>query len=222
MNIRHFILSKQFSLIFTIFVLLIYYLISCCFIFEYGFFDIEKTGTTEVLTYLFYGVGLGITLSNTPLLLCEQTRRNFYELLILWTAALLREMGIQHWLTSHDTVVTKFRFFTNPANPLYEKVIAAILFFIVIYILLSILIRNFKYLINGLTIRIKPVCITVTVFIALAILTQIADRYPAMYLKEHGISLSQQVLFILKIFEEGGESILPLLFGVGIYQYCNK
>ena len=222
MNIKNIILSRQFSVFFVLFALFAYFIISYCFSLKYGFFDIEEVGITEILTYLFYGVGFGIIISHGQILLQEATKKNFYELVFLWVVALLREMGIQHWLTTHDTVVTKIRFFTNPTNPLYEKMIAAFLFLIVIYVLLSLLIRNFKYCLEGLTIKINPVCITTAVFIILAILTQIADRYPATYYKEFGISLSEHILFILKIFEEGGESILPLLFGIGVYQYCNK
>ena len=222
MNVKNIILSRQFSVFFVLFALFAYFIISYCFSLKYGFFDIEEVGITEILTYLFYGVGFGIIISYEQILSKEETRKNFYELIFLWAVALLREMGIQHWLTTHDTVVTKIRFFTNATNPLYEKIIAAFLFFIVIYVLLSLLVRNFKYCIKGLTMKIKPTCITIAVFIILAILTQIADRYPAIYYKECGIKLSEHILFILKIFEEGGESILPLLFGIGIYQYCNK
>lgn len=76
---------------------------------------------------------------------------------------------------------------------------------------------------NILTFKtLSTTCITIIVFVILAILTQIADQYPAIYYKEFGFSLSEHLLFILKIFEEGGESLLPLLFGIGIYQFCNK
>ena len=213
--------SPFFAVYFIALALIIYYFVSYCFTFKYGFFDIEEVGITEVLTYLFYGVGLGIAVCFGKTLLNSPNRQNYCEIIFLWFAALMREMGIQHWLTSHDTVVTKIRFFTSPTNPLYEKLTAAFLMLLVLFVLLSLIIRNFKFLLKSIS-EISPVGITILTFLILAVLTQIADRTPAIYFKEHGAALSQHILFVLKIFEEGGESMLPLLFGIGMYQYCNK
>ena len=77
MNVKNIILSRQFSVFFVLFALFVYFIISYCFSLKYGFFDIEEVGITEILTYLFYGVGFGIIISYEQILSKEETRKNF-------------------------------------------------------------------------------------------------------------------------------------------------
>lgn len=209
-------LTPYFAGCFVIIAMVIYFVLSYIFSLKFGFFDIEEIGITEVLTYLFYGVGLGVALCHFNDF--SDKKPVFFAFLFLWLTAFLREMGIQHWLTSHDTVVTKTSFFLNPNNPLYEKLIAGFLMLLAIGIFAWVVIKYFKKLIEGI-IKFYPVQWTFITFVVFAIITQIADRFPANYLKATGMGLSSHCSFVLKILEEGGESILPLLFAIAIVQY---
>ena len=66
---------------------------------------------------------------------------------------------------------------------------------------------------------------TITLFVWTA-LTQIVDRIPAEYAKATGTALVEPLRFALKIFEEGGESLLPLIIAIAFLQYhyiyCKK
>ena len=64
-----------------------------------------------------------------------------------------------------------------------------------------------------------PLYWTIATFGVLGILTQLADRLPSKYSKITGITLEEPVRFALKIFEEGGESLLPLVFAIGLLQF---
>lgn len=76
--------------------------------------------------------------------------------------------------------------------------------------------KNFKKLVSGF-IKFQTVPWMVVVFSVLAVITQIADRFPANYFKTVGVNLSENITF-LKILEEGGESLLSLLLAIGILQ----
>lgn len=211
-------LSPFFAGIFVVVALIIYYAI--CFIFrlQFGPFDIEEIGATEILTYLFYGFAAGVGFCCAKDFLGTSKQTTYFALMFLWLAALFREMGIQHWLTTHDSVVTKTRFFLNPNNPLYEKIIAGFLILLVISVFAWVLIKHLKQLAVGFY-KLQTIPWTVAAFGVLGVITQIADRFPANYTKATGIILQEPVLFVLKIFEEGGESLLPLLFALAFLQY---
>lgn len=212
------LLHPFFAGVFVVVAMLVYY--AACYIFrlKFGSFDIEEVGVTEVLTYLFYGFAAGVASCFAKDFLNSPRQSTYFALMFLWLSALLREMGIQHWLTTHDSVVTKTRFFTNPANPLYEKIIAGTLMLLVIAVFAWVLFKNLKHLVSGF-LKFQTIPWTVAVFGILATVTQIADRFPANYMKATGTALAEPVIFILKIFEEGGESLLPLLFALAFIQF---
>ena len=215
---KKFFLNPLFATFFTLLMAVLYYTICYVFRFKYGIFDIEEIGASEALTYLFYGFAAGVVLClykdywHTP----RQT--TFFALCFLWLAALLREMGIQHWLTQHDSTAIKIRFFTNPNNPFYEKVISALVILTVVGVILYLTIKHFKQ--NFIEfIHFKTIPWTIAAFAGLGFITQIADRFPANYAKATGEHLGEPIRFALKILEEGGESVLPLLFAIGLLQY---
>lgn len=212
------VLSPWFGVCFVFAAMLIYYVVCGIFSLKFGFFDIEEIGVTEVLTYLFYGFAAGVAFCCRNDFLNTPKQNTFFALMFLWTAALFREMGIQHWLTTHDTVITKSRFFTNPANPLYEKIIAGTLMILVIAVFAWVVIKYLKKIFVGL-IKFETIPCTFWTFTILAIVTQIVDRFPANYLKATGVMLDAPIAFVCKIFEEGGESLLPLLFALALLQY---
>ena len=211
-------LSPFFACIFTAFCLALYYGISYAFRFKYGVFDIEELGVTDALTNLFYGVAFGIVISlykdfkNTP-------RYNTYCCLIfLWFVALLREMGLQHWLAVNDTTAIKIRYFTNPNVPMYAKAASAFIIIGVVAVIAFLLWKHLKQMIVGFF-KLNPMYWTIATFGGLGVLTQFTDRFPAHYRKATGDELLEPARFVLKILEEGGESILPLLFAVAFVQY---
>lgn len=216
-------LTPYFAGIFVVAAMLVYYAASYAFSLKFGFFDIEEVGVTEITTYLFYGFAAGVATCCAKDFWKTPDWNTFCGLMFLWIAALFRELGIQHWLTSHDTVITKSRFFTNPNNPLYEKVIAGLLMSLVLLVLIIVVCKCSKKLITGL-VKFHAVPWTTVTFIIFAIVTQIVDRFPANYMKATGVALSDHTFFVCKIFEEGGESLLPLLFAIALlqYHYCLK
>lgn len=212
------LLSPYFAIFFVICAIAVYYILCFLFSIKFGYFDIEEIGVTETLTYIFYGFSFGVIFCYFKDFINSPDKNTFFALIFLQTVCLFREMGIQHWLTSHDTVITKTRFFLNPNNPLYEKLIAGFLMLSVVVVFVWVLSKNFKKLALGF-IKFQNIPWTIAIFSILTVITQIADRFPANYLKATGMNLSEHITFVLKILEEGGESLLPLLFVIGILQW---
>lgn len=215
---KKFFLSPLFAIFFVAIALAIYYVFCGIFRLYIGPFDIEKVGVTEVLTYVFYGIAGGVLLCLSVEYLHTPKQKTYFALCFLWLAALLREMGIQHWLTQHDSTAIKIRFFTNPNNPLYEKIISATVIVLVVGVIAYLIIKYLKKMIVGFF-KFQPLYWTIATFGGVGILTQIADRLPANYAKATGEHLSEPIRFALKILEEGGESLLPLVFVIGLLQY---
>ena len=211
-------LSPLFAGIFVVLMLGLYYSISYFIRTTYGIFDIEKSGATEALTYLFYGFTGGVMACLYQDYLHTPKQKTYFALCFLWLGALLREMGVQHWLTTHDSTAIKIRFFTNPSNPLYEKIISAVLVLTVLSVIAYLLIKYLKQMIIGFF-KFQTLYWTIATFGSIGILTQIADRLPANYVKATGKHLSEPLCFALKIFEEGGESLLPLICAIGFVQF---
>ena len=155
--------------------LITYFSISYLFKFKYGYFDIESTGITDALTYLFYGFTVGIISNYKNDFITTNKLKTYYSLYFLCIVAILREMGVQYWLTTTDTVVTKIRFFTNPNNILHEKIIAGGLMLIVLLVICWLIIKHSKTFIKDLINR-KPIPFTILTFITLAIITQIVHK----------------------------------------------
>lgn len=57
---------------------------------------------------------------------------DFGAYFFLLLAAAARERGIQHWLSSTDSTAIKINFFTNPENPLSEKILTLFLLTLVV------------------------------------------------------------------------------------------
>ncbi len=211
-------LSPFFASVFVIICLALYYGISYLCRLKFGVFDIEKVGVTEVLTYLFYGAA-GIVLIYVSTDYLRTPKQNtYFALCFLWLVALLREMGIQHWLAVNDSTAIKINYFKNAAVPLYSKILVAFLVGLVIATAAYLLIKYFKQMVLGFF-KLHPLYWTIATFAGLGFLTQIADRFPSRYAKATGTHLTEPIRFALKIFEEGGESLLPLLFAIGLLQF---
>ena len=218
--------SPYFGALFILFGMLLYFTISYLCRAAFGEFDIEYVGATEVLTYLFYGFGGGIIFWCAQDFSSDKSKiKSFSAIVFLYFVMILRDMGAQGWLTTHDTVITKTRFFTNPANPLYEKIIAGALMLSILIVFLYVFIKHIKPFLLGL-LKFETISWTTATLFVWTCFTQIMDRLPAEYCKATHIELSEPIRFVAKIFEEGGESLLPLLIAVAFLQYhyiyCKK
>jgi len=201
--------------------MLLYFVI--CYICRaiFGVFDVEAVGATETLTYLFYGFGAGIIFSCAKDFMTEPSKKkSFLAIVFLYIVMIFRDMGAQAWFTTHDTVITKIRFFTSPTNPLYEKIIAAAIMLFITAVFLYVFIKHIKPFFKGL-IKFEPISWTVGVLFVWTVITQIFDRFPAEYTKATGIVLAEPTRFAMKIMEEGGESLLPLLIAIAFLQFCH-
>ena len=139
-------------------------------------------------------------------------------MIILLITAVLREMGAQHWLTEHDTTAIKLRFFTNPNNPLSEKIITALVVLAVVGAALYLLIKNIRFLIRGVF-KFNPIAWTVGGLFGTAVVSKIFDRLPGNIKKYTGSPLDFDTHMNIQIFEEGFEMLLPAMVILAIWQY---
>lgn len=181
-----------------------------------GFY--ENDGGLEIITYTGYAVALVTALFLIRDYVKTPKQTSYFLFLVLWLAALLREMGIQHWLTSTDTTAIKLRFFTNPNNPLSEKLVAGFLVLLVFGIVLKLLIEYMPKIIRGFF-EVNPLYWTVCTFGTVGLVSKFMDRFPSNYYKVTGERLDSLSNAWFKLFEEGGEATLPLLFTIGLIQF---
>jgi len=179
----------------------------------------EANQGLEKITYGLYIVAVLVALYYHKLFLKTEKQSTYFGLLFLWMVALLREMGIQHWLTKHDTTAIKLRFFTNPNNPLHEKIISGVLVVIVVGTALWLFLKWLPKIWRGFW-KLNPLYWTVVTFGGILIVSQFCDRFPSKYFKATHEHLSPIILEWLKLFEEGGEACLPILFALGFIQYA--
>ena len=95
----------------------------------------------------------------------------------------------------------------------------------IVAVFLYAFIKHIKPYVKGL-IKFEPIAWTTTTLFIWTIFTQIMDRFPAEFRKAVGTDLDEPIRFIMKILEEGGESLLPLLIAIAFlqfhYLYCKK
>lgn len=181
-----------------------------------AFFDIK--GPSEIITYIMYGMALVTAIYFWRDFIKTPKQTSYILFLVLWLVALLREMGMQHALASKDTTAIKIRFFTNPDNPLSEKIITAILVLSVVSVIIKLLIQYTPKIIR-VFFAFDPLYWTICTFGGIGIVSKFADRFPSNYYKSTGVRLNETTEFLLKLVEEGGEACLPLLFAMALWQY---
>ncbi len=178
-----------------------------------------ENGFVENATYLCYAVLFVLFFKVRKSFQTPFEKRSLAMFLFFGIAAVLREAGIQHWLTSHDTTAFKLRFFTNPNNPLSEKIVAFVLAALVaglfVYAMVLWLIPAFKGLF-----KLYAGSWTVITFLSCGALCKIADRTHSN-LAKHGIVLNPLGFWygFLEIAEEGLEMMLPILAVVALLQF---
>ena len=139
-------------------------------------------------------------------------------LLFLNIVAVLREAGIQHWLTSTDTTAIKLRFFTNPKNPLSEKIIAGILVLLVISTILYLIFKYAPKIWRGFWHK-EAMYWSVCTLCGMGVLCKIADRFHGNWAKYTGQALSEDAYFVSIMIEETSEATLPLIALIALIQW---
>lgn len=147
-------------------------------------------------------------------------KRSLAMFVFFAVSAALREAGIQHWIASRDTTAFKTRFFTNPNNPLDEKIVAFVLLAAVVglfaYAMVLWLIPAFKGFFKK-----YAGSVTVITLLSAGALCKIADRTHSN-LAKHGIVLPRDgfAFQALEIIEESLEMMLPYLGIIAVLQFC--
>lgn len=214
--IKKYLLSPLFTPIVTIlscsiFLNIIY------IIFPYSVPRISEEGQLiDILTYSGY-----IVLLFSLILSFKNFKEKMFDYCIyifLAICALLREMGAQHWLTNTDSTAIKIKFFTNPNNPISEKIISG---FVILIVLLSILylIRKYTiYLIKNFF-KMDIISWSVGTLIFWGLFGKFIDRFPSNFKKEHGEALMLVIKDNLSILEETSEIFLPITVIIILIQY---
>lgn len=139
-------------------------------------------------------------------------------LLFLDIAAVLREAGIQHWLTTTDSTAIKLRFFTNPKNPIHEKIVAGLLVLIVISAVLYLIWKYAPKIWRGFWNK-EPMYWSICTLCGMGIISKIADRFHGNWMKYTGEALSPQAYFFSIMIEETSEATLPLMALIALMQW---
>ncbi len=172
----------------------------------------------EPFTYCCYAFAFGVIICHLKPFQTRQQKTHISLFFILYVCAILREMGIQHWLTKTDTTAFKLRFFTNPNNPIDEKIVSALLLITVFSIILYLLIYYFPKIIRGFF-NLNPIYWTVATLGGTGIVCKFADRLPSNLMK-HNIDLSVHIRALTELFEETTEFCLPLICAIGFVQFA--
>ena len=121
-------------------------------------------------------------------------------------------------MTKTDTTAFKLPFFTNPNNPLHEKLIASYILLVVAIVVIYLLVRYLPILFKSFF-RFNPIAWTVATLGGTGIVCKIADRFPGNYKKIMETPLDPSIHAYIELFEETTESALPLLFALALIQY---
>lgn len=151
----------------------------------------------------------------------DQTQnRVFWLFEFVMLGALLREMGIQHWLTQTDTTALKIRFFLNPNNPISEKIVAGLFLLMWVIIAIYLLKRYTRFMIREFF-RKNATVWTIATTCMVTVVTKFIDRYPANYERYTGKELSPFWDTGCASFEEIYEAYIPILLIIAAIQFLH-
>ena len=181
-------------------------------------FEITTDGQIiDVLTYIGYALML-ITMI--------WAYKDFKGKTLCWSiyfmlgiAALLREAGIQHHLSSTDSTPFKSRFFLNPDNPLHEKIIYGLILVLIFGALLYLAVKYTKHLIISFF-EFSTLTWSIATFCSVLVFAKFADRFPSHWRHfHHSRALPQEFIDIWSLLEESSELFLPYLVIIVFIQY---
>ncbi|ASM40355.1 hypothetical protein CSPB12327_00735 [Campylobacter sp. RM12327] len=208
------LLKPYFAPILTIVMLCIFYTISMFFEDVISFYKVE--GGLDFITYFMYFLSFFIVIYYKSAF--KKHMIDFYLFMFLFIVAFLRESGAQSWIPSKDTTAFKIRFFTNPDNPLIEKIVSLIIIVVLLVVVGYLLKKYFVKIFKGFF-KFDTLYLTVVTFGVIGILSKIADRFPSIYNKVVGVEIQGDFEILLLLIEEGLEAMLPALFAIGVMQY---
>ena len=138
---------------------------------------------------------------------------------MLGVAALLREAGIQHHLSSTDTTPFKSRFFINPDNPLSEKIIFGTVLAVIFGALLYLVIKYAKHLVVSFF-KLDTLTWSIATFCFVLVFAKFADRFPSHWRHlNHLDDLPREFIDIWSLLEESSELFLPYLVIICFVQH---
>ena len=218
MKLKKLLMHPLFASLVIVVAMALYFGICYFMRFRYGPYDLDQSGAPDALTYLFFGMAFSVLMSFYGDYMHTPRQSTYFGLIFLWTVTLLREMGAQHWLAINDSTAIKINYFKNAAVPFYGKMISAIVILSVVSVIAFLFYKNLKKMVKGFF-KFNPMYWTIATFGGWGAVTQIADRLNSNLAKYTGERLSEPALFFVTIIEEGGESLLPLLFIIALVQF---
>lgn len=178
---------------------------------DWGVFPIEQI--SDALWVVLFGV----LIFYRHLFNKEKGQWDFTASFFLTVILFFRELGAHHWLASRDSTAFKTRFFTNPDNPLHEKIISGLIILAILVAVVWLLSRFLIVLVKGFF-QLNTVCWTMAVFGTWGIICKGADRIPSLYYRKTQVDLSQSAIDFFSLVEESGEMFLPLLIILALWQ----
>lgn len=130
----------------------------------------------------------------------------------------LRESGVQHHLSTTDSTPFKSRFFLNPENPIYEKVIYGAVLLLILFGVIYLARLYAKTLVKSFF-KLDTVTWSVATLCTTGVAAKIIDRFPSNYHKMSGERLSEDIYTLLQVLEEASEMFLPYLAMLALWQY---
>lgn len=176
----------------------------------------EEGQLIDILTYISYSILIFLLLISFKNF--KDKKLDYFTYLFLSICAFLREMGAQHWLTSTDTTAIKIKFFTNPNNPISEKIISGIIILSVLIAILYIAKKYAIYLIKGVF-KMDTISWSVGTMVFFGLFSKFIDRLPSNFRKEHGEMISEVIKDNLSVLEETSEIFIPLTAILILIQY---
>ncbi|MBR2274402.1 MAG: hypothetical protein IJ864_06235 [Alphaproteobacteria bacterium] len=152
--------------------------------------------------------------------------RDFEDKMLAWgiyifltMCCFLRESGIQHHLSTTDSTPFKSRFFLDPDNPWFEKVIFGSILLLIVGGLGYLAVKFSKKLVLQFF-AMDTITWSTAVLCTAGVCSKIIDRFPSNYRKAHeGVALPENVYTILQLVEETSEMFLPYLAILILFQH---
>ncbi|MFO8049723.1 MAG: hypothetical protein R6U29_11875 [Desulfosudaceae bacterium] len=162
----------------------------------------RENGLVEDLTVVGYGIALVL------MAVLLRGLKHYFWFLLLVLAMALRELDFHARFTSMTTTST--RFYVSPEVPVVEKIIALVVFFLLLYGLIRLAISYLPALVAGLK-NGRPEAVGVFLGFLLAVTAKLLDGL-SRKLADFGIDLSAGGSLIAECVEEVLELGIPVMF----------
>ena len=211
------------SPLFTPILFSLIWLSAMCYVFAFQYDNLplllSEKGILEQLTNFAYIPLLIAYIFSAQFFLKNKNHQiDFIVFVLLGISLFLRELGIQHWLTTHDTTAFKSRFFLNPNNPLSEKIVAGVILLAFFGLVVYLAVKYTKHLVLSFF-QMNPTTWSIATLCTIGVLGKFFDRFPSNYKRSHGFPLPEQLRQHINIIEETSEILLPLITAFILFQY---